>query len=308
MPEPVTVGLVAPIFNNMPVWAASHLGYFGDVDLVVTDSVLYGVQNVTNAVRDRTVDIGIGTPESVLANTDESNATVIIAGNARKLANSLIARLGITTIDGLRGGTIGVSHLTEGTALLVKQMLAAHGLTAGDDYTLEAIGVASQRWDAIQQGTLDAGLQTPPHKYLAEDAGYSNLGDIFDYVPEYQFTTVNVRADWAAVHRGTVVRFLSATRRATQWLYDEPAAATALAAEALSTTAEYARRDYEHFRRTQSLTPDLTLSDAGMTTVVDLMRAAGTLPPGADAGIARSVDLSFLQEAATVPSAEESTL
>jgi NitT/TauT family transport system substrate-binding protein len=292
MTQSLTVGLVAPIFNNMPVWTAEHLGLFGDAGLTVTAKVLYGVQNVTSATRDGSVEIGLGTPEGVLS--DPEGALIIVGGNARKLANALIARRGIAAIADLRGATVGVSHATEGTALLVTEMLAAHGLRAGRDYQLEAIGVASARWEAIQSGKLDAGLQTPPHKYLAQDQGYPDLGEISAYVPDYQFTTVNVRADWAAAHQETLRAFLAALARATRWLYDEPEAATDLAARALATTPGYARRDYEHFATSRSLTTDLTLSEPGMAKVVEVMRAAGTLPGPDDTGWRARIDLSLL--------------
>jgi len=143
MTQSLTVGLVAPIFNNMPVWAAENLGLFAEASLTVTAKVLYGVQNVTSATLDGSVEIGLGTPEGVLSDPD--GTLVIVGGNARKLANALIARRGIATIADLRGAVVGVSHATEGTALLVTEMLAAHGLRAGRDYRLEAIGVASAR-------------------------------------------------------------------------------------------------------------------------------------------------------------------
>jgi ABC-type nitrate/sulfonate/bicarbonate transport system substrate-binding protein len=225
----------------------------------------------------------------VLSNRE--GTLTIVAGNARKLANGLIARRGITSVADLRGGTVGVSHRSEGTALLATEMLGAHGLQPGD-YQLKAIGIASARWELIQRGELDAGLQTPPHKYIAEDEDYPNLGEISDYVPDYQFTTLNVREEWADQHGDELRAFLGALSRATQWLYDEPAAATGLATEVLGTTPEYARRDYEHFASTRSLTPDLTLSDPGMARVVEVMRRAGTLPEGAD--WQHRIDLSFL--------------
>ncbi len=296
MAAQLTVGLIAPIFNNMPVWAADHLGLFAGAGLAVSVQVMYGVQNVTSAITGGDIEIGLGTPEGVLS--DPGGALVIVAGNASKLANGLIARRGIASIGDLRGATVGVSHQTEGTALLVTEMLAAHGLSAGTDYQLRAIGVASARWEAIMSGELDAGLQTPPHKYIATDEGYPNLGDISDYVPDYQFTTVNVRPGWAQANAGTLRAFLSALAAATRWLYGKPAAATELAARVMATTPDYARRDYQHFASSRSLAPDLALSQAGMAKVVAVMRAAGTLAAPADGGDRDSwrarVDLSFL--------------
>ena len=287
----LTIGLIAPIFNNMPVWAADRLGYFAEAGLEVAVEVLFGVQNVTTALKDGRLDLGVGTPESVLSDRGDP-ALRIVGANARTLANGLIARKEIRSVADLRGGTVGVSHPREGTALLATEMLRRHGLEAGRDYEIRAIGVASARWEAIQRGELDAGLQTPPHRYLAEDLGYPNLGEIADYVPDYQFATLNVRAEWIAQDPATVRAVLSALSRATRWMAEEPDATVALAAEVLDTTTDYARRDYAHFAATRSLTPDLVPSEAGMAKVRSVMRAAGTLPDDVDP--AARVDLSLL--------------
>jgi len=294
MTAALRVGLIAPIFNNMPVWAADQLGMFDRAGLAVSIEVLYGVQNVTDAVRAQRMHIGIGTPESVLSDLGGDDGLVIVAGNASKLNNGLIAARGITSIAELRGRTIGVSHPSEGTALLVAEMLASHGLQGGRDYEIRAIGVASQRWTGIQDGTLDAGLQTPPDKYIAEDEGYVNLGDISDYVPDYQFTTVNARRDWTAASGERLSAFLAALSMATRWLYEQPTAAVELAATVMGTTTDYAQRDYEHFARTQSLPVDLSLSAPGMAKVVAVMAQAGTLRAATDVEQARRIDLSFL--------------
>ena len=294
MAERLTVGLIAPIFNNMPVWAAEELGLFSRAGLNVSVDVLYGVQNVTDAVREGRVEVGVGTPESVLSDSGGPDGLVIVAGNASKLNNGLIAAGGITSINQLRGRTVGVSHPTEGTALLVSEMLASEGLLAGTDYQIKAIGVASARWKEIQAGSLDAGLQTPPEKYAAEDQGYVNLGDISDYVPDYQFTTLNVRRDWAAASRAIMSAFLGAMAAATGWLYDEPTAATALAGRVMKTSPDYARRDYEHFARTHSLATDLSLSAPGMAKGVEVMTRTGTLKAIDEVARAERIDLSYL--------------
>jgi hypothetical protein len=102
----------------------------------------------------------------------------------------------------------------EGTAFIMQEILASHGLRNQSDYTLKAVGGAPTRWRLLQEGAIDGGLQTVPLNYLAQDAGFSELADASAYVPEYQFTTVNVRSDWAAAHRTQVMAFLKTMMRA----------------------------------------------------------------------------------------------
>lgn len=293
----LTIGLVARIFNNLPVWAAEELGFFAAAEVDVSSEVLYGVGNVTEALRAGRVDIAVGTPESVLsdpADAPDDQALQVVGGNARTLANGLIARRGISTVDQLRGGTVGVSHPTEGTGLLVAEMLDAHGMRAGRDYRIAAVGVAEQRSTMLRDGTIDAALQTPPHKYDAEDAGHVNLGDIAGFVPEYQFTTINARRAWAVEHRDTLRRVLAALSRATRWMYDNPEDVVSLAATVMGTSLDHARRDDAHFRSTRSLDPGLRLSGRGMAKVVEVMTKAGTLVADTEAVRATRIDLTAL--------------
>jgi ABC-type nitrate/sulfonate/bicarbonate transport system substrate-binding protein len=300
------VGLVARIFNNMPVWVAEDQGFFADAGLDASSEVLYGVGNVTEALRAARVDVAIGTPESVLADpvdTPAEQALQIAGGNARTLANGLIARRGIRTVEQLRGGTVGVSHPTEGTGLLVAEMLDAYGLRGGRDYRIAAVGVAEQRSTMLRDGTIDAALQTPPHKYDAEDRGYVNLGDIARVVPEYQFTTINVRRMWGAEHRDTLRRVLAALSRATRWMYGNPEGAVSLATAVMGTSPDHARRDYAHFRSTRSLDPGLRLSESGMAKVIEVMTKAGTLVADTEASRATRIELSTLPSDTAPPPA-----
>ena len=80
-------------------------------------------------------------------------------------------------------------------------MLAAHGLNYPGDYQVKHTGGVPPRHKALLAGEIDAGLQSVPWNYVAEDAGMNNLGDAIDYVPDWQFVSVNVNGAWAAANR-----------------------------------------------------------------------------------------------------------
>ena len=140
--------------------AAQELGSFGEAGL--GDGRLPTGAERDQRVVDGSADIGIGTPEG-------ASATPRNAGHGRRqrreLANALITRREITSVEGLRGATIGVSHAREGTALLAREMLAAHGLQPGD-YEIKAMGVASavvrrSRAGRPRRGPADRPAQVP---------------------------------------------------------------------------------------------------------------------------------------------------
>ena len=56
-------------------------------------------------------------------------------------------------------------------------MLATVGLNHPADYLLAVVGTHPPRWELLQQGTTDAGLQSRPYDQIAIEAGFSDLGD-----------------------------------------------------------------------------------------------------------------------------------
>src|SRR5436189_125695 len=102
-----------------------------------------------------------------------------------------------------------------------------HGLFAAEGIEIEApiLGNKPQGHKALLEGKIDAGLQSVPWNYVAEDAGMNNLGKVIDYVPNWQFVSINANSQWAAKNRELLVRFLRAMVHAISWLYANRAAA-----------------------------------------------------------------------------------
>ena len=117
-----------------------------------------------------------------------------MADNTGKLTHSLIARKPFAQVEDLKGATIGILNMTEGTFFQIKEMLAAHGLHYPQDYSVKETGGVPHRHKALLDGSIDAGLQSIPWNYVGEDAGLNKLGDIIDYVPDWQFVTINANA------------------------------------------------------------------------------------------------------------------
>ena len=132
----------------------------------------------------------------------------LIAGNAGKLVHSLIARAPFKPIADLKGATVGILNMKEGTFFQIKTMLATHGLNFPADYKVTETGGVPPRHKALLDGAIDAGLQSVPWNYVAEDAGMNNLGNVIDYVPDWQFVSINANSEWAAANRDLLVRFL----------------------------------------------------------------------------------------------------
>ena len=112
----------------------------------------------------------------------------------------MIAQPRYRALTDLRGARLGTSSLKEGTCHLMERMLAAHDLHQPKESQFELPGAHPQRWKALQAGTLDAAIQLVPFNYMAEEAGFSNLGDVDEFVPDFLFCAVCTRLSWANAH------------------------------------------------------------------------------------------------------------
>jgi ABC-type nitrate/sulfonate/bicarbonate transport system substrate-binding protein len=296
MPDKIAAGLVSRTYFNMPLWTAQEHGFFADEGLVV-EGTIFGNESQVPPLLDGRFQVFIGSPELAIQNQAEGGPLKIIAGNAGKLVHSLIARAPFKRIEDLRGRIIGIFTDKEGTFFHVRAMLAAHGLNYPGDYQVSHTGGVPPRHKALLAGEIDAGLQSVPWNYVAEEAGMNNLGDVIDYVPDWQFVSVNVNSQWAQANRDMLVRFLRAMRRGTEWLYANRAAASAIAARELPAPLHHAERAWDFFTGSNALTRDVSVNLKGLTQVIVTLKETGLLACDAAGDPAAYVDDSYLKAA-----------
>ena len=136
----------------------------------------------------------------------------------------------------LRGAHFGVYSNEEGTTYLLADIAKAAGFPQGE-YKVTAVGGAPARWEALKSGRIDVGLQPFPLSYVAEAAGFSNLGPLLRIVPDWQFTTINSNELWAKQNSQIVASFLRALRNGQAYMEAHPEEAAEIATEELRTTS-----------------------------------------------------------------------
>jgi ABC-type nitrate/sulfonate/bicarbonate transport system substrate-binding protein len=280
MTDRVPVGIVSRTFFHMPYWIAIRQGFFAE-EGIAAETTMYGNASQVPPLLDGTLRVVFGTPEGALQNAAAGGPIRLIAGNTGKLTHTLLARPPFKSVTDLRGATIGILNMVEGTFFQIKEMLAKHSLHFPADYKVKETGGVPARHKALLEGSIDAGLQSIPWSYVGEDAGFSNLGDIVNYVPDWQFVSINANREWAAANSDLVVRFLRAICRGTDWFYANPEASAQIAAEELPAPIEHARRGWRHYTESNAMTRDVTINEAGLAKTLDTLRLAGLLPAGA---------------------------
>jgi NitT/TauT family transport system substrate-binding protein len=292
----IDVALVSRTVFYTPLWVAERNGYFQDEGIDLRSEIFDNAEKINEAMRAGQKQIAIASVEALVVDAFKGGRFRLIASVAQRPPHSIIAQPSIKTVTDLRGARFGVLSLHEGTTYFVQDLEKALGFKRGD-IVIDAVGGAPTRWKLLREGKIDAGLQPFPLSYESEDAGFSNLGPIAKYVPDYEFTAVFLDPAWGAANREAVTGFLRALKRGQAAMAARPDEAAAVLVKELNTTPAYARRAIGDSLKLK-LAPDrLAVSEAGLRRVFATLQGAGLVPGGAAFDIARFVDPSYLARA-----------
>jgi NitT/TauT family transport system substrate-binding protein len=287
-------------FNWLPVLAAERTGIFARNGLAVSIRRLGTVDKATAAAKSGEVHLTITPPEGAVRDCVSGGNLRILAANVNRLPLTMIANPRLKRMEDLKRARLGTSSMTEGTALYTMEVLRQHGLSYPGDYEFAVVGVHPARWKALQEGTIDAAVQLIPLNFVAIDAGYSNLGEVSDYIPEIVFTCLIGDIGWAGTHRSEVVRLIKSLIEATRLVYDPANDALLLDITRELTQAEgrYGRMALDYMRSKNVFPRDCAIPEAAFAKSIELMRKAGLADDAVVAGARGVLDDSFRAAAA----------
>jgi NitT/TauT family transport system substrate-binding protein len=297
---PLNIGGGAVGFNWLPILAAQRQGFFTRHGLNVEIKRLGTVDKATAAVKNHELDMVITPPEGAIRDAAAGGNLRIIAGNVNRLPLSLIANPRFHRIEQLKGKRLGTSSLTEGTALYTMEVLRKHGLQYPGDYEFAVVGVHPARWKALQEGAIEAAVQLIPLNFVAVDAGYANLGEVTDYIPEIVFTALIADRTWAEANRPTVIAFLRGVIEGTRWVYDRAndAELLTLTKEATQADGKYGQMSLDYMRQKNVFERDLAIPASAFEKSAELMQKAGLADASLVANAHKVLDDRYRAEAA----------
>ncbi|MEI9430236.1 ABC transporter substrate-binding protein [Mesorhizobium sp. Cs1299R1N3] len=288
-------------FNWLPVFVADEQGFFEKHGIRIAYKRMGSVEKATMSVLEGEADLAITPPEGAVTNFVKGGELRIVAANAIRLPMSIVARPGIKSLAELKGGKVGTSSLTEGTAIYTQIMLAEVGLNYPGDYDFVLAGIHTKRWDALRAGEIDCAPQPAPWNFLAEDEGYNLLGEVSAVIPEIIFTAVIGKASWLGANREVVTRFLKALIEAHALTNDPASHGVTLPIFQRITTPDsqsLAARGLDYMRDLGMWPEGLVVPDKALGTTIDLMVRANLLDE-AKRGFANGVfDRRYLDGAA----------
>jgi len=291
----INMAVVSRTVFYLPAWMAEKQGFFKTEGLDVRMKVYDSSDPIFIDLRKNEQQIAVASIESVIADAYKGGKVRIVAGSAKRPPHFIIAQPEIKKLADLKGKTIGVVSLHEGTTFFIADIAKAGGFKLSD-VKVEAVGGSPTRQRLLKEKKIDAGLQPYPLSYEAEAAGFSNLGPIAKLVPDYQFTSVMVDEDWAKANRPALIGFLRALRKGTEYMFAHPDEAAEVGAKELRTTVPFARRAIEDTARMDIMSRDLTVAPASLRRVFDIMQADGAIGRDVKFEPARFVDESYLKQ------------
>ncbi len=294
----LTVATVARNYYNLPLWAGLERGFFREADLDVTLIENDSVDVVTKHLRSGEAQLARGITEHVILDRETGGNLEIVAGSINKLPFSLICKPGIKSIKQLKGKVIGASSVEAGSSSLIMEILAEEGLKHPDDYTIRAVGPMMSRWELLKSGEIDGGLQGVPMNFIALDAGFNTLIEPSDRFPDFQFSSLNADARWAAANKETLVRFLQAYLKANDWYFANRELSSDLASRNMKLDRSYASRAWDECAAVEIMPRDARASIAAIQTLINVSGLIRALAKRTKTRAEDYLNHSYLDEAA----------
>lgn len=224
--------------QNLPLYVAQREGYFARLGLAVAISyttgsaaqlagLAHGEYQLIQTAPDNVINFDTNPAAFGGAPTDAPHVVMLLGGSNGPLG--VFGRPGVTTLNGLRGATLGVDNPTSGFALVLRDLLLRQGLRLGDDYSFVVVGSTNLRLGALLRGEVAATILYPPFDGQALAQGCHQFASSRGTYSAYASLATAALQPWLAANSETATRYCRAILQALRWLYDPTNADAALA-------------------------------------------------------------------------------
>jgi ABC-type nitrate/sulfonate/bicarbonate transport system substrate-binding protein len=196
------------------------LDYFKDEGFSTVDWTFAG--NDTNslaAVVSGQADFAVGAATDGVLKIASAGEPVYIIGSISNKLTHMIFGKDVKTLAELKGKTIATDETVGTIDGYIGLALQSAGLTL-DDVTLVRAGGSSERYAALENGIVDAGVIGSSAIPRARAAKFNELYDMTKLYPEYLQRVTIVNKAFADANPDKVAAFMRATVRAHTYLHD----------------------------------------------------------------------------------------
>ena len=257
----IVTGVVAHAATQLPAYWATDAGcakeHGIEIDMVTVggggaQQLAVGALNVSQS----------GFPDYFRA-IGQGAAMKLFINNNSAPPYSVHAKPAIKKIADLKGRTISIGGVKDVTLIYIQPLLASAGLKTSDVDFIYAKATAD-RFTALNAGGVDAAILNPPASFRADGLGFTNLGEISDYMKDYPFTVWAVNTDWAAKNRTAAVAFAACHIRGVEWANrpENKAQAVGMIVKYAKASPVDAEKTYDYFAKLKFFSQQTYLTDA----------------------------------------------
>ncbi|MFL5847057.1 MAG: ABC transporter substrate-binding protein [Solirubrobacteraceae bacterium] len=253
---------------------AQHLGKFDagalDLEIVRTRS---SIEQHERMLSDD-CDVALTAIDNLIKWNAQGADLRLFAQVERTTVLDLVAAADIATVADLRGATLAVDAVDSGFAIVLRKILADHGVKAGE-YELLSAGGINERCEALVSGQATGGLLGPPWSTKAIESGLTRLTTVEEALPAFPGIVVAVRESRHAEIAKELEQYIAGLDAAVRWVAGEERSAAIDVLEA-------AGFDPHGAAALLDVVPgDLEPSAEGLDLIYAMRRELGMLPEGA---------------------------
>lgn len=276
--QTIETGLIgSPQAGGWPYYIGIEKGFFADagvkLDVIYVSTAAGLVQQLAAGSLD-VVNIGIVEPIHAVA---RGAPVAIVRVTGAVPPYDVIARPEIKTIQDLKGHTVVIGGLLDINRVYLERVLKAGGLK-DSDIEIAVIGNTAGRYAAVKSNAAQATMLVPPFNFVAEAAGYTNLGTMLKFAPDLPFGSTDVSLAFAKQHHDALLGFVGALDKGIAW-FNDPANRTAaidlLASVMTSPDKTEIAQSYDFFHKIGYFAKDDAISRKKLDALMDDMTAIG---------------------------------
>ena len=205
--------------SHAGAFIALEKGYFAEQDLDVELVFFQAAAPMAVAIASGDIDYGVTAISGGLINLAEKGAIKVIGGalveekgvdGQKILVSNAAFDAGVTSPAKLAGRSFGITQTGSSFHYMISQIAAKEGF-AVDDVSLKPLQKVGAIIGALKSGQVDS-WTIVPHiaKGLDASGGAKIIGNVADYIDDYQVTTIFTSTKNATERRDLTERFLMA--------------------------------------------------------------------------------------------------
>jgi len=280
-PTRVRAAYVAIAGNMLPAWIAEDQGIFRKYGLDVELTYIAGAAKISEALVAGELDVAVAPASSAMGPALEGADLVMVASWSNKLAFSAFAQPSIQTPADLRGKKIGVSRRGSNSEIWATAVLAPFGLEPDRDFTYLSIGGQVEQLAALQNGSVDVAVLTPPTNLRARDLGFREVLSYRDYRLDYANVGLVTNRRYVQDQAATLDRVLRAVAEGTAVLLRDDETTLAVLGRYTKVDERDLLEETLVFERSRTVR-DLLPTPSGLRAALDELATTNPKAAGAD--------------------------